>query len=301
MSPTIECIPNFSEGRDQTIIRGLEDIVRAIEGVHLLHSTSDHDHNRTVLTFAGDSEAVQETAFQLIKFASENIDMTTHRGVHPRIGATDVVPFVPLDGATMADCITIAQTLGKRVGDDLNVPVYLYANATTRPERKNLADIRRGQYEGLAKKIHLPEHQPDFGPAQLGTAGAVVIGARNPLIAYNVYLTTDDVSIAKNIARAIRGSSGGLVGVKALGLLVNGHAQVSMNLTDYQRTPLYQVMALIQLEAQRYGVQIHSSELIGLIPRDALTQSALWYLQLPDSAHDQILENRLSESKPQNS
>lgn len=293
MKKIIECVPNFSEGRRQDVIDAIADSISSVDNAHLLHVTSDHDHNRTVMTFAGSPQAVMTAAFNAIKIASELIDMRQHSGVHPRIGATDVVPFIPLDGATMQDCIEIARQLGQRVGEELGLPVYLYEQAALLPERRNLATIRLGQYEGLVGLIAQPDRQPDYGKAEMGSAGAVTIGARKPLIAYNVYLTTDDVSIAQKIARAIRGSSGGLTGVKALGLLVKGRAQVSMNLVDYENTPIYRVMELIRLEAQKLGVQIYESELIGLMPQDALIQSAAWYLQLPQLDASQLLENHL--------
>jgi glutamate formiminotransferase/formiminotetrahydrofolate cyclodeaminase len=250
-----------------------------------------------VLTFAGPPEAEEEAAFRAIQTAAELIDLNTHMGEHPRVGATDVVPFVPLNGATIEDCIAIAKRLGQRVGDEIGIPVYLYEAAATRPERVNLENIRKGQYEGLKAEIESnPERAPDFGPAKLGTAGATVIGARNPLIAFNVYLTTDDVDIAKKIAKAVRHSSGGLRNVKGLGLLVEGRAQVSMNLTNYRETPVARVVETIRREAERYGVGIHHSELVGLIPQDALTDAAVWYLQLDQFDKEQVLESRLYES-----
>ncbi|MGJ3238470.1 MAG: glutamate formimidoyltransferase [Anaerolineae bacterium] len=296
MSPIIECVPNFSEGRSPHVIDALTEVITAVKDVKLLHVTSDRDHNRTVMTFAGKPSAVAEAAYNAIALASKLIDMKQHSGVHPRIGATDVVPFIPLVGATMQDCIKLARRLGQKVGDELSLPVYLYEQAAIRAERRNLSLIRRGEYEALLSEISTAERYPDYGPAVMGPAGAVAIGARKSLIAYNVYLTTDDVTIAHKIARAIRGSSGGLVGVKALGLLVKGRAQVSMNLTDYEQTPIYRVMELIRLEAQKLGTQIYESELIGLIPQDALLQTVSWYLQLPDLTTEQLLENRLLQS-----
>ncbi|MFM8425667.1 MAG: glutamate formimidoyltransferase, partial [Chloroflexota bacterium] len=227
----IECIPNFSEARRPEVIDQIVAAIQSVSEVKLLDRSSDFDHNRTVLTFAGSPAGVEEAAFRAIKTASELIDLDQHTGEHPRIGATDVVPFVPLSGATMEECIAIAKRLGERVGKELNIPIYLYEAAATKPERTNLENIRKGQYEGLKTEIEKLERQPDFGPSKLPKAGATVIGARNPLIAFNVYLTTDDVSIAKKIAKAVRQSSGGLRYVKGLGLLVEGRAQVSMNLT----------------------------------------------------------------------
>lgn len=282
----VECIANFSEGRRDDVIAAIVAAVHTIVPVLDVHS--DPDHNRTVVTFAGEPEAVLEAAFQGIATAARLIDMDMQRGTHPRIGAADVVPFVPLDGATMADCVSLAQRLGQRVGEELSIPVYLYESAATRPERANLADVRRGEYEGLRQRITVDP--PNYGPAFVGKAGGVAIGARPPLIAFNVYLTTGDVTIAQRIAEAVRHSSGGLRYVKALGMLVDGKAQVSMNLTDYTKTPLHRVVEMVRREASRYGVGILSSELVGLIPQQALLDAAQWYLQLGDYA---TLEDRL--------
>ena len=299
----IECIPNFSEARRPEVINQIVAAIQSVSDVKLLDRSSDLDHNRTVLTFAGSPAGVEEAAFRAIKTASELIDLNQHTGEHPRIGATDVCPFVPLGGATMENCVAIAKRLGERVGNELNIPVYLYEAAATRPERTNLENIRRGQYEGL--KLVLSEgegseeynqRKPDFGPAKLGTAGATVIGARNPLIAFNTYLTTDDVSIARKIAKAIRHSSGGLRYVKGLGMLVEGRAQVSMNLTNFRETPVARVVEFIRREAQRYGVGIHHCELVGLIPQEALMDAAVWYTQLDAFSPEQILESRLFSS-----
>jgi len=243
----------------------------------------------------GEPEAVEEAAFLGIAKAAQLIDMDEHRGPHPRMGATDGVPFVPVRGVTMAECVEMARRLGERVGRELGIPVYLYGEAATRPERRDLAAVRRGEYEGLKAEIEgNPDRVPDFGPRRLGKAGAVAIGARPPLIAFNVYLGTDDVGIAKAIARAVRHSSGGLRYVKALGLLVEGRAQVSMNLTDYRRTPIHRVMEMIRREAARYGVAVVSSEIVGLVPNEALVDAARFYLQLDGFSSDQILENRLA-------
>lgn len=213
------------------------------------------------------------------------------------MGACDVLPFVPLGSATLAECVTLAEQVGARIGTELGLPVYLYEAAARRPERRNLADVRRGGYEALKTSIHMPERQPDFGPAVVGKAGAVIVGARQALIAYNVFLTTDDVKVAQAIAAAVRASSGGLVGVKALGLLVDGRAQVSMNFVDYQRTPLYRAVELIRRECQRYGVAVLKSELIGLIPQQALWDAAAWYLQLDDFTPERVLEQCLIQHK----
>ena len=293
----IECIPNFSEARRPEVIDKIVAAIQSVSEVKVLDRSSDLDHNRTVLTFAGTPAGVEEAAFRAIQTAAELIDLDAHTGAHPRIGATDVVPFVPLGGASMEECIAIAQRLGQRVGSELNIPVYLYEAAATRPERTNLENIRKGQYEGLKADVEIvPERKPDFGPAKLPKAGATVIGARNPLIAFNVYLTTEDVDIAKKIAKAVRQSSGGLRYVKGLGLLVDGRAQVSMNLTNFRETPIGRVVEFIRREAQRYGVGIHHSELVGLIPQEALVDAAVWYTQLDQFDKEQILESRLFSS-----
>lgn len=297
MTTLIECIPNFSEARRPEIIDQIVAAITSVEGASLLDRSSDLDHNRTVITFAGPPLAVEEAAFRAIRTAAELIDLNNHQGEHPRIGATDVVPFVPLSDSSMEECIAIAKRLAQRVGSELNIPVYLYEAAAMRPERTNLETIRKGQYEGLKTEIESnPDRTPDFGPAKLGSAGATVIGARNPLVAFNVYLTTSDVDIAKKIAKAIRHSSGGLRYVKGLGLLVEGRAQVSMNLTNFRETPIARVVETIRREAQRYGVGIHHSELVGLIPQEALTDAAVWYMQLDQFDKAQILESRLFDA-----
>jgi glutamate formiminotransferase len=298
MQPLVECVPNFSEGRRPEVIDALAAAIRghASVGVRLLDIECDADHNRSVFTLVAPPQALGVAVFDAIKTAAALIDLEQHRGAHPRIGATDVVPFVPLRGVEMADCVALARQLGQRVGDELQIPVYLYEAAATRPDRVNLADIRHGEYEGLKREIGVnPDRRPDFGPCRLGPAGATVIGARTFLIAYNVFLTTSDVEIARKIAKTIRHSSGGLRYVKALGLTVNGRAQVSMNLTDFQKTPIHVAVELIRREAQRYGVGIASTELIGLTPQQALLDAAAWYLQLDNFRPEMVLENRLTE------
>jgi glutamate formiminotransferase/formiminotetrahydrofolate cyclodeaminase len=293
----VECIPNFSEGRRPEVIAAIEAAIRGVSQVHILDQHSDEDHNRTVITFVAPPQAAVEAAYAGIAQAAELIDLGQHRGEHPRIGASDVVPFVPIRGITIEECAELARQLGERVGRNLGIPVYLYEAAASSPDRVNLEDIRRGEYEALKVAIEQdPARQPDFGPAKLGPAGATVIGARAPLIAYNVYLTTDDKSVANQIARAIRHSSGGLRFVKSIGLLVEGRAQVSMNLTDYRRTPIARVTELIRREAARYGVGIHHTELVGLAPQEALIDAAGWYLQLDGLEPDQLLETRLYNS-----
>ncbi len=298
MTRIVECVANYSEGRRHEIIDQIAAAICEVAGVSLLDRESDCDHNRTVLTFVGGPEAVSEAAYRSIARASELIDLDIHTGQHPRIGATDVVPFVPISGVTMDDCVMLAKALGERVGRELGIPVYLYEAAATRPDRENLANIRKGEYEELKTAIETdPDRLPDYGPARLGKAGATVIGARMPLIAFNVYLTTTDVEIARKIAKAIRHSTGGLRFVKALGLLVNGKAQVSMNLTNFEKTPVYRVVEMIRREAARYGVGIESSELIGLIPQKALDDVAEWYLQIDNFAPSLVLETEIASTE----
>ena len=296
MRQLVQCVPNFSEGRRQEVIGRIVAAIEQVSGVRLLDVQSDLDHNRTVVTFIGAPDAVIEAAFQGTATAANVIDMNHHRGGHPRMGATDVVPFVPVRGVTLEDCVALARQLGERVGRELGIPVYLYEEAATRPDRRNLADVRRGEYEGLREEIATnPDRSPDFGPAAMGTAGATAIGARPPLIAFNVYLNTGDVRPAQEIARAVRHSTGGLRFVKALGLLVEGQAQISMNLTDYRRTPIHRVLELIRTEASRYGLAVTHTEVVGLLPADALFEAAQFYLQLADFSSSQVLENQLSD------
>lgn len=302
----VECIPNFSEARRPGVIPEISAEIESVSDVRILDQHSDMDHNRTVITFVGSPEGVEEAAYLAIAKASTLIDLEQHTGEHPRIGATDVVPFVPISGVTMVECVEMARRLGKRVGETLSIPVYLYEEAATQPERVNLENIRRGQYEGLKQEIGAnPARTPDFGPQKLTGAGATVIGARQPLIAFNVYLTTDDVAIANKIARTIRHSSGGLRFVKAMGVLVEGRAQVSMNLTNFRKTSIATVVEMIRREALRYGVQVHHSELVGLTPNEAMIDAAVWYTQMDQFEPHQVLETRLyqesfaeSESEP---
>lgn len=295
-NPIVECIPNFSDARRPEVIDAIIAEMNSVPGLTLLDRHSDMDHNRTVLTIIGHPDAVEKAAFLSIKKAAELIDLDEHTGAHPRIGATDVVPFVPIAEITMQECVEIARRLGRKVGEELSVPVYLYEEAAAIPERQNLENIRKGQYEGLKEEIlSNPARKPDFGPAKLGKAGATVIGARAPLIAFNVYLTTSDVTIAQKIAKAMRNSSGGYRFVKGMGVLVEGRAQVSMNLTNFKQTPIARIVETIRREAQRYGVAIHHSELVGLTPQAALLDAAVWYTQLDDFKSEQILENRMFE------
>ena len=291
----VECVPNFSEGRRPEVLEEIKASISAVPGAHVLDTHEDASHNRSVITFVGSPGAVEEAAFQMIKTAASLIDLEHHTGEHPRIGATDVVPFVPISDISMDECVEIAHRVGERVGEELNIPVYFYEQAARIPERRRLELIRQGEYEGLKEEIKTnPAKKPDCGPSELGSAGATVIGAREFLIAYNVNLTTDKESIASKIARAIRHSSGGMRFVKALGMLVNGRSQVSMNLTNFKKTPLPRVVESIRREAERYGVGIHNSELVGLIPQQALVDTAVWYTQMDLFSHDQVLERKMA-------
>jgi glutamate formiminotransferase len=292
----IECIPNVSEGRRADVVAEMTDAIRAVRGVRLLDHSSDASHNRSVFTFAGDAAGVEEAVLTLFDRAVAAIDLRTHRGEHPRMGAVDVVPFVPIDGITMAECVALAKRVGAAVADRFKVPVYLYEEASTNPARKNLEDIRRGEFEGLAAKIAMEGWAPDFGPrAPHPSAGAVVIGARMALIAYNINLATDRLDVAKKIAAAIRHSSGGYRYVKAAGFKLEerGIVQVSMNLTNYEKTPMFRVFETVKREAARYGVSILESEIVGLVPAAALNAAAEFYLQIEGFKAEQVLENKL--------
>lgn len=298
--PLVECIPNFSEGRRPDVIEAIVRAMQQAAPIHVLDSSSDADHNRTVVTFVGDIAAVERAAFAGIQTAAQLIDLNEHTGEHPRLGAADVVPFVPIRDVTMDECVAIAQRLGQRVGDELGIPVYLYESAATQPSRQDLAKLRSSkfQYEQLRDVIETdPERVPDYGPAMLGPAGATVIGARPALVAFNIYLNTDNVEIASKIARAVRNSSGGLRYVKAAGFLVEGQAQVSMNLTDFNKTPVARVIEIIRREAARYGATVTASELVGLAPQAFFVDAAQWYLQLDGFDPDQILEVRVQRAE----
>ena len=291
----VECVPNFSEGRRPEVLNEIIRTISGVQGTSVLDLHSDPDHNRSVITFVGDPRAVEEAAFQMIRRAAELINLDQHTGAHPRIGATDVVPFVPISNISLAECVEIAHRVGERVGKELQIPVYFYEAAARVPERTRLELIRKGEYEALKNEIsNHPKRLPDCGPAALGPAGATVIGAREFLIAYNVNLTTNDESIASKIAKTIRHSSGGLRYVKALGMTVEGRAQVSMNLTNFRKTSLPLVVETVRREAQRYGVGIHNTELVGLIPQDALVDAAVWYTQLDLFSPDQVLEQKIA-------
>jgi glutamate formiminotransferase len=292
----IECVPNVSEGRRQDVIDHLANSLRAIPGLRVLDVQSDAAHNRSVFTLAGDAAALTAGIPTLFEGAIAAIDLRTHQGEHPRLGAVDVTPFIPIDGVTMADCVALAKSIGQTVAERFSLPVYLYEEASANPERKNLEDIRRGEFEGLAAKMAKPGWAPDFGPtAPHPSAGASVIGARMPLIAYNINLDTSRLDVAKKIAAAIRMSSGGLRYVKAMGIPLEerGLVQVSINLTNYEKTPIFRVFDLVKREAARYGVNVVESEIVGLVPAAALRASVEYYLQLEGFSADQVLENKL--------
>src|SRR5450631_3219972 len=291
----VECVPNFSEGRDAAKVDAIVAAMK-VPGVYLLDREMDSDHNRCVITLVGEREAIQEAAIRGVGKAAELIDLTKHQGAHPRMGAADVVPFIPIDGVTIEDCVAMAKHVGAEIARRFEIPVYLYEAAAATPERQNLENIRRGQFEGIRGEIATnPARKPDFGEARVHpTAGATVVGARKPLIAYNIFLNTADVGIAKKVAKAVRFSSGGLRFVKGAGFLVRGMAQVSMNLTDFEQTPIHRVFEFVRREAARYGVSPVSSEIVGLIPKLALEQAAEWFLQVENFDSSLILENRLA-------
>jgi len=294
-STLVQCVPNFSNGRDNAVVDAIIEAMK-VPGVYLLDREMDADHNRSVITLAGDRGSIGEAAIRGAGKAAELIDLNHHQGAHPRIGAADVIPFIPIEGVTLEDCVTIARHVGEEIWKRFKVPVYLYEAAATTPTRQNLEDIRRGQFEGLRSDIvSNPLRRPDYGEAQLHpTAGATVVGARKALIAYNVFLNTTDVAIAKKIAKAVRFSSGGLRYVKGNGFEVRGLAQVSMNLTDFEQTPIARVFEFVKREAARYGVSPLSSEIVGLIPKKALEQAAEWFLQVENFDSSMILESRLA-------
>jgi glutamate formiminotransferase len=296
----IECVPNISEGRRTDVINTITASLKATPGLRVLDVQSDASHNRSVFTLAGDAEAMKVGIPRLFEGALAAIDLRAHQGEHPRLGAVDVVPFIPIEGVTMADCVALAKTIAEDVSSRFRLPVYLYEDAASTPARKNLEDIRRGEFEGLAAKMAAPEWAPDFGPGTPHeTGGASVIGARMPLIAYNINLATDRLDVAKKIATAIRMSSGGLRYVKAMGIPLEdrGIVQVSMNLTNYEKTPIFRVFDLVKREAARYGVNVLESEIVGLVPSAALMQTAEYFLQLEGFSAGQVLENKL-RSRP---
>jgi glutamate formiminotransferase/formiminotetrahydrofolate cyclodeaminase len=295
MSTLVECVPNFSEGRDKAKVDAIVAAMK-MDGVYLLDREMDADHNRCVITLVGEREPIQEAAIRGVGKAAELIDLNAHQGAHARMGAADVVPFVPIEGVSIEDCVAMARRVGAEIWKRYQIPVYLYEAAATAPERQNLENIRRGQFEGIRAEISTdPARRPDFGdPRVHPTAGATAVGARKFLIAYNVFLSTPDVQIAKNVAKAVRSSSGGLRFVKAAGFLVRGVAQVSMNLTDFEQTPIHRVFEMVKREAARYGVSAVSSEIVGLIPKRALEAAVEWFLQVENFDSSLILEQRLN-------
>lgn len=297
MAKLVECIPNFSEGRDQSIIDGLAEVAKKVPGCTLLDVQSDANHNRCVFTLVGSPEGIEEVAFLLCKKAAETIDMTKHEGAHPRMGATDVIPFVPTMDMTVEECVTISKRLAKRIWEELKIPSFLYEDSAASPDRVNLASVRKGQFEGMPEKLQQPEWAPDFGERKIHpTAGITAIGARMPLVAFNVNLGTSNVEIAKQIAKTIRGSSGGFKYCKAIGLMLEERnvAQVSMNMVNYEGTPLYRVFEVIRAEAQRWGVPIIGSEVVGLTPAKALVDCAEYYLKIENFDYKtQVMENHL--------
>ena len=298
MSKLVECVPNFSEGRRPEVIEAIAEEVRQVANVKLLDVKADPSHNRVVVTFVGEPQAVKQAAFNCCKKAAELIDMEKHHGEHPRIGATDVIPFIPVKNMSMEECVQLADDLAQEIASKLNIPVYLYEEAAKIPGRKALPDIRKGQYEGLKNEISKPERRPDYGPAQLHpTAGATVVGARQFLIAYNINLDTSDVNIAKKIANSIREAKGGYKYVRAMGVTVQigdrDIAQVTINMVNYQGTPLFRVFETVKSEAARYGVNVLGSEIIGLTPMQALLDAAEFYLRLDGFNRKQVLEDNL--------
>jgi glutamate formiminotransferase len=292
----IESVPNVSEGRRTDVVDRLVQAIERVPGARLLDRSSDASHNRSVITLAGEPDPLKQAILALFEIAVAEIDLRTHSGEHPRLGAVDVVPFIPIEGATMDDCVRLAKETGAEVAKRFDVPVFLYEEAATNPGRKNLADIRRGQFEGLAAKMSQPEWAPDYGPpAPHSSAGATVIGARMPLIAYNINLATDRLDVAKKIAATVRFSSGGLPHVKAMGVALEDRSivQVSMNLTNYLETPIFVVFDAVKREADRHGVAVIESEIVGLVPAAALVSAAEHYLQLNSFTRGQILEDKL--------
>ncbi|HEP1337323.1 TPA: glutamate formimidoyltransferase [Streptococcus pyogenes] len=297
MAKIVECIPNFSEGQNQAVIDGLVATAKSIPGVTLLDYSSDASHNRSVFTLVGDDQSIQEAAFQLVKYASENIDMTKHHGEHPRMGATDVCPFVPIKDITTQECVEISKQVAERINRELGIPIFLYEDSATRPERQNLAKVRKGQFEGMPEKLLEEDWAPDYGDRKIHpTAGVTAVGARMPLVAFNVNLDTDNIDIAHKIAKIIRGSGGGYKYCKAIGVMLEDRhiAQVSMNMVNFEKCSLYRTFETIRFEAKRYGVNIIGSEVIGLAPAKALIDVAEYYLQVEDFNYNkQVLENHL--------
>ena len=298
MRALVECVPNFSEGRDAAKVDAIAEAIRGVSGVYVLRCEMDADHNRSVITFVGSPESIGKAVLGAVARAVKLIDLNQHRGAHPRLGAADVVPFVPVEGATLEECVVLARRVGQQIWEQLGVPVYLYEAAAMRPERRNLENIRRGQFEGLREEIAASDQRrPDFGEPRLHpTAGATVVGARNFLIAYNIVLNTADLQVANNVARAVRASSGGLPCVKAIGVELKSRnlAQVSMNLTNFSQTPIHRVFQAVESEAERYGAAVVDSEIVGLIPKKALETAAASSLKIANFDPQLILENRLA-------
>lgn len=295
MQELIECVPNFSEGRRLSVINKIADSAKKVKGVKVLDVEWDRSHNRSLVTIVGTPEDILKAAFEMVKTATKLIDMRKHKGEHPRIGATDVIPFIPVSGTTINECVVLSNKLARKVADELKIPVYMYEASAKKKNRINLADIRKGEYEGLRKEIETnPERKPDYGPSQMHpTAGATVIGARKYLVAYNVNLETKDVEIAKKIAGKIREKDGGLPGVKALGFKVGGFAQVSINLVDFEKTNFDEAYRAIEKEAKKLNVKIKNSEIYGMIPLEAVTRAAKNSFKIEGLKSDQILEKRL--------
>ncbi len=296
MNKIIETVPNFSEGRDEAVIKQISDCFRNVGEVKLLDVKPDKDHNRTVVTAIGEPEPLKNCLYKAFEIAVEKIDLKKHKGEHPRMGAVDVVPFIPVRNSNMNECIELAKETAGVISAKCKLPIFLYEAAATTPERQNLANIRKGEYEGWFEKIKDPKWKPDFGPSEIHpTAGASVFGAREYLIAFNVNLDTSDIKIADKIARAVRGSSGGFVNVKGMGVELSGRGivQVSMNLVNYKKTPIFRVFETVRLEAARYGVNVVGSELIGMAPMEALIQCADYYLRIEDFDIKQVIENNL--------
>ena len=292
----IECVPNISEGRRLEVVAEIIAAVKAVPGVRWLDQSSDPDHNRSVLTFLGDPATLKAAIDVLYTEVAKHVDLGSHQGGHPRMGAVDVVPFIPIAGATMKDCVALAKEVAELVASKHGVPVVLYEEAATAPHRRNLADVRKGEFEGMAEKLAKPEWTPDFGQAAPhAKLGASAIGAREALIAYNVYLDTTDLKVGQEIAKAVRGSSGGLGSVKAMGLFIEerNQVQVSMNLVNYRKNPIYRVQELIKIEAARFGVRVTSAEIVGLVPQDALLETAAYYLQIEGYKPEMVLENKI--------
>jgi glutamate formiminotransferase len=303
MKKIVESVPNFSEGRRKDIVQAIVNEANKVKDVHVIDWSMDYDHNRSVVTMIGEPNAVVDALFNMVKKASELIDLTKHQGEHPRMGATDVIPFVPIRNISVKECVELSKTLGERIGNELKIPIFLYEKSATKDSRKNLSNIRKGQFEGFFEKIKKEEWKPDFGPDIVHpTAGVTAVGAREFLIAYNIYLNTTDVNIADRIAKAIRHVSGGFRYVKALGFEIKERSavQVSMNLTNFKKTPIYRVFELVKREAARYGVTVTSSEIVGMVPMQAFVDVVDFYLQLENFDQSRIIENKLIDLLAEN-